>query len=176
MTDKKQLHKQAILLSLNIFLAGLVLPLLMFKEEYLVALIPALVLIAIIIIINYVLKPDISRYIKIHSILGFITSLVCFLIVFIFTYGAFFISLLILKFLSFLSVEILTNIEVKLLYLLMNLYFIVPLISFLTEIGVLVKQRLYKKPKEFLVLITSNAGICVLITYIVVLFIVGSNI
>lgn len=154
MTDKKQLHKQAIVFSVVLILSWMML-------AGLQAMLPAVIMIVITVFLNYCLKPDLSRYFKIHVIFGLATNIIC-NILFI---GFYFLP-------SFTDGSVLA----KLLYLHMNLHWIIPVVLMLLETGYYIKQRLYKKPKELAVLFASNAGICVLITYIVVLFIVGSNI
>ena len=154
MTDKKQLHKQAIVFSVVLILSWMML-------AGLQAMLPAVIMIIITVLLNYCLKPDLSRYFKIHVIFGLATNIIC-NILFI---GFYFLP-------SFTDGSVLA----KLLYLHMNLHWIIPVVLMLLEMGYYIKQRLYKKPKALAVLVASNAGICVLITYIVVLFIAGSNI
>ncbi len=151
MTDKKQLHKQAIAFS--------VIMLLSWMEP--IVLIPAVIMIAITLFFNYYFKPDLSRYFKIHIIFGFVTNMICNIL-----YICFY----------FLPSTINGSLYANLAYLYMNLHWIVPVVSLLLEVGYYIKQRLYKKPKEFIVLITSNAGICILFAYVITLFIIGSNI
>lgn len=177
MTDKKQLHKQAIILSLNIFLSGFVLPLFTFNLKYIFVLTPMLILTFITIILNYLLKPDLSQYIISHSILGLFTGCVCF---FILGFFRIFLILIILpyffiqSFLFFLpDGESIFDIFACLFEI---LYWIVPVFSLLMEIGLLIKQRVYKKWREFLILIVSHTGICLIITYIVGLFVIGAYI
>ena len=154
MEFKKQLHKQASVFSVVLILSWMML-------AGLQAMLPAFIMIVITVFLNYCLKPDLSRYFKIHVIFGLATNIIC-NILFI---GFYFLP-------SFIDGSLLA----KLLYLHMNLHWIIPAVLMLLEMGYYIKQRLYKKPKELAVLIASNAGISVLITYIVVLFIVGSNI
>ena len=154
MEFKKQLHKQAIVFSVVLILSWMML-------AGLQAMLPAVIMIVITVFLNYCLKPDLSRYFKIHVIFGLATNIIC-NILFI---GFYFLP-------SFTDGSVLA----KLLYLHMNLHWIIPVVLMLLEMGYYIKQRLYKKPKELAVLVASNAGICVLITYIVVLFIAGSNI
>ena len=154
MEFKKQLHKQAIVFSVVLILSWMML-------AGLQAMLPAVIMIVITVFLNYCLKPDLSRYFKIHVIFGLATNIIC-NILFI---GFYFLP-------SFTDGSVLA----KLLYLHMNLHWIIPVVLMLLEMGYYIKQRLYKKPKELAVLVASNAGICVLITYIVVLFIAGSKI
>lgn len=154
MEFKKQLHKQAIVFSVVLILSWMML-------AGLQAMLPAVIIIVITVFLNYCLKPDLSRYFKIHVIFGLATNIIC-NILFI---GFYFLP-------SFTDGSVLA----KLLYLHMNLHWIIPVVLMLLEMGYYIKQRLYKNPKELAVLVASNAGICVLITYIVVLFIAGSNI
>lgn len=154
MEFKKQLHKQAIVFSVVLILSWMML-------VGLQAMLPAVIMIIITVLLNYCLKPDLSRYFKIHVIFGLATNIIC-NILFI---GFYFLP-------SFTDGSVLA----KLLYLHMNLHWIIPVVLMLLEMGYYIKQRLYKKPKALAVLVASNAGICVLITYIVVLFIAGSNI
>lgn len=154
MTDKKQLHKQAIVFSVILILSWM-----MFVG--LQAMLPAVIMIVITVFLNYCLKPDLSRYFKIHVIFGLATNIICNIL-----------------FISFYFLPSFTDgsLYAKLANFHMNLHWIIPAVLMLLEMGYYVKQRLYKKPKELAVLVASNAGICVLITYIVVLFIAGSNI
>lgn len=154
MECKKQLHKQAIVFSVILILSWM-----MFVG--LQAMLPAVIMIVITVFLNYCLKPDLSRYFKIHVIFGLATNIIC---------NILFISFYFLP--SFTDGSLLA----KLSYLHMNLHCIIPVVLMLLEMGYYIKQRLYIKPKELAVLVASNAGICVLITYIVVLFIAGSNI
>jgi len=154
MTDKKQLHKQAIVFSVILILSWMML-------AGLQAMLPAVIMIVITVFLNYCLKPDLSRYFNIHVIFGLVTNMIC-NILFI---GFYFLP-------SFTDGSVLA----KLLYLHMNLHWIIPVVLMLLEMGYYIKQRLYKNPKELAFLIASNAGICVLITYIIVLFMIGSNI
>lgn len=154
MEFKKQLHKQAIVFSVVLILSWMML-------AGLQAMLPAVIMIVITVFLNYCLKPDLSRYFKIHVIFGLATNIIC-NILFI---GFYFLP-------SFIDGSVLA----KLSYLYMNLHWIIPAVLMLLEIGYYIKERLYKKPKELAFLIASNAGICVLITYIIVLFMIGSNI
>ena len=154
MEFKKQLHKQAIVFSVVLILSWM-----MFAG--LQAMLPAVIMIVITVFLNYFFKPDLSLYFKTHVIFGLATNIICNII---------FISFYFLP--SFTDGSVLA----KLLYLHMNLHWIIPVVLMLLEMGYYIKQRLYKKSKELAVLIVSNAGICVLITYIIVLFIAGSNI
>lgn len=154
MEFKKQLHKQAIVFSVVLILSWMML-------VGLQAMIPAVIMIVITVFLNYCLKPDLSRYFKIHVIFGLATNIIC-NILFI---GFYFLP-------SFID----GSLYAKLANLHMNLHWIIPVVLMLLEMGYYFKQRLYKKPKALAVLVASNAGICVLITYIVVLFIAGSNI
>ena len=154
MASKIQLHKQAIVFSVVLILSWMML-------AGLQAMLTAVIMIVITVFLNYCLKPDLSRYFKIHVIFGLATNIIC-NILFI---GFYFLP-------SFTDGSVLA----KLLYLHMNLHWIIPVVLMLLEMGYYIKQRLYKKPKALAVLVASNAGICVLITYIVVLFIAGSNI
>lgn len=154
MECKKQLHKQAIVFSVILILSWM-----MFVG--LQAMLPAVIMIVITVFLNYCLKPDLSRYFKTHVIFGLVINIIC-NILFI---GFYFLP-------SFTD----GNLYAKLANLHMNLHWIIPVVLMLLEIGYYIKQCLYKKPKELAVLVASNAGICVLITYIVVLFIAGSNI
>ncbi len=154
MASKKQLHKQAIVFSVILILSWMML-------VGLQAMLPAVIMIIITVFLNYFLKPDLGRYFKIHVIFGLAINIIC---------NILFISFYFLP--SFTDDSLLA----KLSYLHMNLHWIIPAVLMLFEIGYYMKQRLYKKPKELAVLIASNAGFCVLITYIVVLFIAGSNI
>ena len=122
---------------------------------------PAVIMIVITVFLNYFFKPDLSRYFKTHVIFGLVINIICNML-----------------FISFYFLPSFTDgsLYAKLANLHINLHWIIPAVLMLIEMGYYIKQRLYKKPKELAVLITSNAGICVLITYIVVLFIVGSNI
>lgn len=154
MTDKKQLHKQAIVFSVVLILSWMML-------AGLQAMLPAVIMIVITVFLNYCLKPDLSRYFKKHVIFGLATNIIC--------------NILFIGF-NFLPSFTDGSLYAKLANLHMNLHWIIPAVLMLLEMGYYVKQRLYKKPKELAVLVASNAGICVLITYIVVLFIAGSNI
>ena len=154
MEFKKQLHKQAIVFSVVLILSWMML-------VGLQAMLPAVIMIVITVFLNYCLKPDLSRYFKIHVIFGLATNIICNII---------FISFYFLP--SFID----GSLYAKLANLHINLHWIIPVVLMLLEMGYYIKQRLYKKPKELAVLVASNAGICVLITYIVVLFIAGSNI
>lgn len=155
MTDKKQLHKQAIVFSIILLFSWMIL------FAGLKAMLPAVIMIVITVFLNYCLKPDLSRYFKIHVIFGLVINIICNIL-----------------FISFYFLPSFTDgsLQAKLANLHMNLHWIIPAVLMLLEIGYYMKQRLYKKPKELAVLVASNAGICVLITYIIVLFIVGSNI
>ena len=155
MTGKKQLHKQAIVFSIILLFSWMIL------FAGLKAMLPAVIMIIITVFLNYCLKPDLSRYFKKHVIFGLAINIIC---------NILFISFYFLP--SFIG----ESLYAKLANLHMNLHWIIPVVLMLLEIGYYMKERLYKKPKELAVLITSNAGICVLITYIIVLFIVGSNI
>lgn len=177
--DKKQLNKQSLYFSLVILLSWLVfatfvlVPELIaiiagemntFKytiAEQMLAFVPALVLAIITTVLNYLLKPDLRKYFNLHMVFGLVTILICFLLLISF---------------YFLSTWAEGSMYAKLAYLHMNLYWIVPVISLLTEIGLLIKQRVYQKPKELVILIVSHAGICLVITYVVELFIIGSHI
>lgn len=179
MIDNKYLHQQAIYLSLIIFLSWLVFAIFMLVPEALgiiagemntfkyaiveqmIAIVPALVLAIITTVLNYLLKPDLRKYFNLHIVFGLVTILICFLLLISF---------------QFLSMWAEGSMYAKLAYLHMNLYWIVPVISLLTEIGLLIKQRVYQKPKELVILIVSHAGICLVITYVVELFIIGSHI
>lgn len=154
MEFKKQLHKQAIVFSVVLILSWMML-------AGLQAMLPAVIMIVITVFLNYCLKPDLSRYFKIHVIFGLATNIIC--------------NILLISF-NFLSPFIDGSLYAKLLYLHLNLHWIIPAVLMLLEIGYYMKRRLYKKPKELAVLVASNAGICVLITYIIVLFMIGSNI
>ena len=154
MTDKKQLHKQAIVFSVVLILSWMML-------AGLQAMLPAVIMIVITVFLNYCLKPDLSRYFKIHVIFGLVTNMIC--------------NILYLS-LAFLSPLTDGSLYANLLHLHINLHWIIPAVLMLLEIGYYIKERLYKKPKELAFLIASNAGICVLITYIIVLFMIGSNI
>ena len=154
MASKIQLHKQAIVFSVVLILSWMML-------VGLQAMLPAVIMIVITVFLNYCLKPDLSRYFKIHVIFGLATNIICNII---------FISFYFLP--SFID----GSLYAKLANLHINLHWIIPVVLMLLEMGYYIKQRLYKKPKELAVLVASNAGICVLITYIVVLFIAGSNI
>lgn len=154
MASKIQLHKQAIVFSVVLILSWMML-------AGLQAMLPAVIMIVITVFLNYCLKPDLSRYFKIHVIFGLATNIICNII---------FISFYFLP--SFID----GSLYAKLANLHINLHWIIPVVLMLLEMGYYIKQRLYKKPKELAVLVASNAGICVLITYIVVLFIAGSNI
>ncbi len=157
MTDKKQLHKQAIVFSIIMLFSWMIL------FTGLKAMLPAVIMIVITIFLNYCLKPDLSRYFKTHVIFGLVINIIC---------NILFISFYFLPSFTFTD----GSLYAKLANLHINLHWIIPVVLMLLEIGYYMKERLYKKPKEFAVLITSNAGICVLITYIIVLFMVGSNI
>lgn len=154
MTEKKQLHKQAIVFSVILIFSWMML-------AGLKAMLPAVIMIIITVFLNYCFKPDLSRYFKIHVVFGLVTNMICNIL-----------------YISFFFLPTLTDgsLYAKLANLHINLHWIIPAVLMLLEIGYYIKQRLYKKPKELVVLITSNAGICVLITYIIVLFIAGSNI
>lgn len=154
MEFKKQLHKQAIVFSVVLILSWMML-------AGLQAMLPAVIMIVITVFLNYCLKPDLSRYFKIHVIFGLATNIIC--------------NILLISF-YFLPSFTDGSVLAKLSYLHMNLHWIIPVVLMLLEMGYYIKQRLYKNPKELAVLVASNAGICVLITYIVVLFIAGSNI
>ena len=154
MASKIQLHKQAIVFSVVLILSWMML-------AGLQAMLTAVIMIVITVFLNYCLKPDLSRYFKIHVIFGLATNIICNII---------FISFYFLP--SFID----GSLYAKLANLHINLHWIIPVVLMLLEMGYYIKQRLYKKPKELAVLVASNAGICVLITYIVVLFIAGSNI
>ena len=154
MASKIQLHKQAIVFSVVLILSWMML-------AGLQAMLPAVIMIVITVFLNYCLKPDLSRYFKIYVIFGLATNIICNII---------FISFYFLP--SFID----GSLYAKLANLHINLHWIIPVVLMLLEMGYYIKQRLYKKPKELAVLVASNAGICVLITYIVVLFIAGSNI
>ena len=65
MAEKKRLNKQAIILSLNIFISGLIFPLQMFDSEQLIVMIPTLVLIVATIALNYWLKPDLNQCLQV---------------------------------------------------------------------------------------------------------------
>ena len=154
MEFKKQLHKQAIVFSVVLIVSWMML-------AGLQAMLPAVIMIVITVFLNYFFKPDLSLYFKVHVIFGLVINIICNML-----------------FISFYFLPSFTDgsLYAKLANLHMNLHWIIPAVLMLLEMGYYVKQRLYKKPKELAVLVASNAGICVLITYIVVLFIAGSNI
>ncbi len=179
MMDKKQLHKQALYLSLIILLSWFVFATYVLVPEVIaiiagemntfkytiieqaIAFIPALGLSVITIVLNYLLKPDLRKYFNLHIVFGLVTILICFLLLISF---------------HFLSMWAEGSIYANLAYMHMNLYWIVPVISLLMEIGLLIIRRAYQKTKELVILIVSHAGICLVITYVVELFIIGSHI
>lgn len=169
MAEKKRLNKQAIILSLNIFISGLIFPLQMFDSEQLIVMIPTLVLIVATIALNYWLKPDLNQYIIFHCILGFITWLVCFSLIYCLPYGVIFLGLI--SYFFDLPMKHFNMIFSALEYLVIILYWIVPLLSLLVEIIFLIKQRVYRKAKEFILLLVSHVGICLMSVYIVEYFI-----
>lgn len=176
---KKQLNKQAISFSLVLFLswfsfASLVhipgLVKMIAGEAHLskdgvlgqmLALVPAAIMIAITVALNYILKPDLSRYFKTHITFGLVPILLCTLIL------ASFIILVNLPG---------DRMPSDLLLLYINLYWIVPALSLLIEVIYYISQRVYKKPKELIVLLVSNANISLLITYYIELCLIMSSI
>lgn len=113
MEFKKQLHKQAIVFSVVLILSWMML-------AGLQAMLPAVIIIVITVFLNYCLKPDLSRYFKIHVIFGLATNIIC-NILFI---GFYFLP-------SFTDGSVLA----KLLYLHMNLHWIIPVVLMLLEIN-----------------------------------------
>ncbi|MBE6753982.1 MAG: hypothetical protein E7559_06510 [Ruminococcaceae bacterium] len=176
---KKQLNRQAISFSLVLFLSWFsvasfgIIPEIIdmiagdtntFKyavPEQMMALAPAAIMIAITLALNYILKPDLSRSFKMHIAFGFVTILIC--------------TILLASFVV-LSTWADGRLYSNLALLHINLYWIVPVVSLLIEAGCYIKQRLYQKPKELIVLLASSASICLLMTYIVELFVVGLSI
>ena len=129
--------------------------------DQMLALVPIAVMIAIMLALNYTLKPDLSRYSKTHIVFGLVTILICTILLF---------SFIVLP--SWSDGRLNSN----LILLHINLYWIVPVVSLLIEVGYYIKQRLYRKPKELIILLASSASIGLLLTYIVELFIFGSSI
>lgn len=179
MAVKKQLNKQAVSFSLILFLSWfsfasfVIIPEIIdmiagdtntFKynfPEQMTALVPAAVMIVITVALNYILKPDLSRYFKTHIVFGLVTVLICTILL---------ISFIVLP--DLVGGSLPSNLAL----LHMNLYWIVPAVSLLIEVGYYIKQRVYQKPKELIVLLASSASIGLLITYIAELFIIGSYI
>lgn len=179
MEFKKQINKQAILFSLILLIPWLSFAALMiipeviniiegdtnrFKYmvmEQMTAFAPALILITIIIVLNYLLKPDLGRYFKIHIMIGLVTNSIC---------------ILILISLGVLSLWADGSLFEKLIELHIHLLWFVPMSSLVVEIIWLINQRVHRKPKEIIVLGVSNTGICWLITYVFEIFIIGSYI
>ncbi len=177
---KRQLNKQAISFSLILFLswfsfaAPMLIPglgkmiagekhtLKYTIPEQMFALVPAAIMIAIMLALNYILKPDLSRYFKVHIAFGLVTILIC--------------TLLLISFIFFLPTIADDRLYSNLVLLHINLYWIIPVVSLLIEAGYCIKQRLYSKPKELIVLLTSSSSIVLLLTYVVELFIMGSHI
>ncbi len=173
---KKQLNKQAFLFSLILFLswfsfASFVLIPDLNKEyinnlkytfpEQLQALVPAAVMIVLTLALNYILKPDLSKYFKMHVSFGLVTILLCTLIL-----------------ISFIVLPTWADgpLHANLALLHINLYWIVPAVSLLIETVICIRQRLYKNPKALLVLLVSNAGICMILTYLAELYFIFSRI
>ena len=179
MEFKKQLNKQAILFSLILLMPWLSFAALMINPEVInivegdtnrfkymimeqmIAITPVFILVTIITVLNYLLKPDLSRYFKIHIMLGLITNLICILILISF---------------SVLSRWADGNLFEKLVELHIHLFWFVPMSSLLMEIIWLINQRVHQKPKEMIILSISNTGMCWLITYVLEFFIIGSYI
>lgn len=127
--------------------------------EQLIALVPAAVMIAITLFLNHLFKPDLSAYFKIHMSIRLVTNLICIMLL---------TGFVVLSNSSGGSLG-------SILILLIFLYWFVPIISMLMEIGLLISQRVYQQPKEFAVLLVSNAGAALLLTLIFELFILGSH-
>lgn len=173
MSNKMQLHNQAlwgsliIVLSWFVFVAFMLIPIdtITFKYmivEQAVTVIPVLILLTLYILLNYLLKPDLGKCFKLHMLFGFVTVFIC-------------VALLI-SFKFVLPMFGMESVYATLAIIHMNLYWIVPVVSLLTELVILIKQRMIHNAKEVTVLILSHAGICLLITYVVELLIIGSNI
>lgn len=173
MSNKMQLHNQAlwgiliIVLSWFVFVAFMLIPIdtITFKYmivEQTVTVIPVLILLTLYILLNYLLKPDLGKCFKLHMLFGFVTVFIC-------------VALLI-SFKFVLPMFDMESVYATLAIIHMNLYWIVPVVSLLIELVILIKQRMIHNAKELAVLILSHAGICLLITYIVELMIIGSNI
>jgi len=176
---KKQLNRQAVSFSLVLFLSWFVFAFIVLVPglgkmiageanklkyavpEQLCALIPAAIMIAVALALNYILKPDLSRYSKIHIGFGLAAVLICAVIL---------ISFAVLP--TWADGSLYSN--MALLHI--NLYWIVPVVSLLIEVGYYIKQRVYKKPKELIVLLASSASVGLLLTYAVELFIIFSYI
>ncbi len=124
------------------------------------AFVPAAIMIAITVALNYILKPDLSRYFKTHTVFGLVTILVSTLIL---------SSFLVLMYLA----DDLPS-DIFLLYI--NLFWIVPALSLLIEVIYYISQRVYKKPKELIVLLVSSASVTLAMTYYIELCLALSNI
>jgi len=170
---KKQLNRQAIFFSLILFLswfsfAGFQFIFALGKTafkytaaEQMLVFVPTAIMIAATLALNYILKPDLSRHFRMHIGFGLVTILIC--------------TVLVISFIALPSwAEGRLHSNLALLH--MNLYWIVPVVSLLMEVGCYIRQRLYKKPKELIVLLVSSASIGLLMTYIAELYVVGLSI
>ncbi len=179
MEVKKQLNRQAFSFSLILFLSWfsfasfVIIPEIIdmiagetntFKyavPEQMMALVPAAIMIAITVALNYILKPDLSKYFKTHITFGLVTILVC--------------TILLISFIA-LPTWADGSLYSNLALLHINLYWIVPAVSLLIEVIYYISQRVYRKPKDLIVLLVSSASICLPMTYIVELCIIFSYI
>ena len=176
---KKQLNKQAIVFSVIMSLSWLtyatfmIVPEIVDKlngrmntlkyavSEQLCVLAPTAILIVVFLILNYILKPNIGKCFKTHVILGLVTNL---------------INLMLLSAYSILAflTDIVLNANVALFFL--NSFWVIAVISILAEIVFFIKAGVHKQPKTMAVLSVSNAGICLLCTYIAEIMVMRSYI
>ena len=176
---KKQLNKQAIVFSVIMSLSWLtyaafmIVPEIVDKlngrmntlkyavSEQLCVLVPTAILIVVFLILNYILKPDLERCFKVHVILGLVANL---------------INLMLLSIYSILAFGTDVVIGAKLALFFLNSFWIVAVISILAEIVFFIKAGVHKQPKTMAVLSVSNAGICLLCTYIAEIMVMRSYI
>ncbi len=179
MESKKKLNKQAIAFSVIMSLSWLTYASFMIIPEVvdrlngrmntlkyavgeqLCVLVPTVILIAVVLVLNYFLKPDLGRYFKLHVIVGLITNLIN--VMLLTAYG-------ILAFWT----DVVISANVALFFL--NSYWVIAVVSILAEIGIFIKLHVYKHPKSLAVLLVSNAGISLLCTYIAEIMVMRSYI